>query len=75
MKFMKSLRTALLGVAVAAATLSSVEPTFALGGCGRNGHRNAYGQCVFGGQNQDWCLRTTGHRRTYVGGGVYRCLR
>jgi hypothetical protein len=75
MKFVKSLRTVLLGVAVAAATLSSVEPTFALGGCGRNGHRNAYGQYVFGGQNQDWCLRTTGHRRTYVGGGVYRCFR
>jgi hypothetical protein len=75
MNFMKSLKTVLLGVAVAAATLSSVEPTFALGGCGRNGHRNAYGQCVFGGQNQDWCIRTTGHRRTYVGGGVYRCIR
>ena len=77
---MKSLRTVLLGVAIAAATLwtatlSSVEPASALGGCGRNGHRNAYGQCVFGGQNQDWCLRTTGHRRTYVGGGIYRCFR
>ena len=74
---MKSLRTVLLAVAVAATTLWSLapEPASALGGCGRNGHRNAYGRSVFGGQNQDRCLRTTGHRRTYVGGGVYRCFR
>ena len=58
MKFMKSLRTVLLGVAIAAATLSSVAPAFALGGCGRNYHRNAYGRCVYGGQNQNWCLRS-----------------
>ena len=45
---MKSLRTVLLGVAIAAATLSSVAPAFALGGCGRNYHRNAYGRCVWG---------------------------
>ena len=63
---MKSLRTVLLGVAIAAATLSSVAPAFALGGCGRNYHRNAYGRCVWGGQNQNWCLRATGHRATYV---------
>jgi hypothetical protein len=76
MKFMKSLRTGLLGVAIAAATLSSVAPeAFALGGCGPNRHRNAYGRCVYGGQNQSWCLRTTGHRATYVGGGVWRCFR
>jgi hypothetical protein len=70
MKFMKSLRTVLLGVAIAAVTLSSLAPAFALGGCGRNYHRNAYGRCVWGGQNQNWCLRATGHRSTYVGGGV-----
>jgi hypothetical protein len=73
MKFVLS--AALLGIAIFGATLSSVDPASALGGCGRNGHRNGYGRCVFGGQNQDWCLRTTGHRRTYVGGGVYRCIR
>jgi hypothetical protein len=73
MKFMFS--AVLLGVAIAGATLSSVEPASALGGCGRNGHRNGWGQCVSGGQNQDWCLRTTGHRATYVGGGVWRCFR
>jgi hypothetical protein len=57
---MKSLRTALLGVAIAAATLTSVEPASALGGCGYNRHRNGWGRCVWGGQNEDWCLRTTG---------------
>ena len=72
---MKSLKTLLLGVAIAAATLSLVEPADAPGGCGVNRHRNAYGRCVWGGQNQNWCLRTTGHRRTYVGHGVYRCFR
>jgi hypothetical protein len=75
MKFMKSLRTVLLGVAIAAATLSSVAPAFALGGCGPNRHRNAWGRCVWGGQNQSWCLRVTGHRATYVGHGVWRCFR
>ena len=40
MKFMKSLRTVLLGVAIAAATFSSVEPASALGGCGPNRHRS-----------------------------------
>jgi hypothetical protein len=72
---MNSLRTVLLGVAIAAATLSSVAPASALGGCGYNGHRNGYGRCVFGGQNQDWCLRATGHRATYVGNGRWRCFR
>jgi hypothetical protein len=75
MTFMKSLSPVLLGVAVAAATLSSVAPASALGGCGRNYHRNAYGRCVWGGQNQNWCLRATGHRATYVGGGRWRCYR
>jgi len=41
MKFM--LTTVLLGVAIAAATLTSVGPASALGGCGRNYHRNAFG--------------------------------
>src|SRR5271165_152990 len=73
MKFMRSLETVLLGVAIAAATLSSVPPAFALDGCGRDGHRDAYGQCVWGGQNENWCLRVTGHPPTYVGGGEWRC--
>ena len=75
MNFIKSLRLVLLGVAMAAATLSSVEPASALGGCGANRHRNAWGRCVWGGQNEDWCLRKTGHRATYVGRGIWRCFR
>ena len=75
MNFIKSLRLVLLGVAMVAATLSSVEPVSALGGCGANRHRNAWGRCVWGGQNEDWCLRKTGHRATYVGGGRWRCFR
>jgi len=72
---MKSLGTVLLGVVIAIATLSSVAPALALGACGPNGHRNAWGRCVWGGQNQSWCLRTTGHPATYVGHGVWRCFR
>ena len=63
MKFMKSLKMVLLGVAMAAATLSSVEPASALGGCGANRHRNAWGRCVWGGQNEDWCLQKDGPSR------------
>jgi len=50
---MKSLRTLLLGGAIAAAALLSAAPAFALGGCGYNYHRNAYGRCVWDGQNQN----------------------
>ena len=76
MKLVKSARTVvLLGIVIGATTLSSVAPTFALGACGRNGHRDQWGNCVWGGQNQSWCLRQTGHPATYVGNGVYRCLR
>jgi len=46
MKFMTSFKAVLLGLAIAAATLWSAAPTFALGGCGLNYHRNAYGRCV-----------------------------
>jgi hypothetical protein len=75
MKFMKLLRTVLLGIATAAASLSPVAPAFALGGCGRNYHRDWWGRCVWGGQNEDWCRRVTGHPATYVGRGVWRCFR
>jgi hypothetical protein len=74
MKFGKSLGTVLLGVVIGAATLWSIAPASALDGCGLNGHRNAWGHCVWGGQNQSWCLRRTGHLATYVGNGVWRCF-
>jgi hypothetical protein len=70
------LSAALLGGALLSATLFSVAtPSFALGGCGPNGHRNAWGNCVFGGQNQAWCLRTTGHPATRMPDGTLRCFR
>ncbi len=73
---MRKLCTGLLGAAVLAAAMSSLAtPAFALGGCGPNGHRNAWGQCVFGGQNQAWCLRTTGHPATRMPDGTLRCFR
>ena len=73
---MRKLCTGLLGAAVLVATMSSLAtPAFALGGCGPNGHRNAWGQCVFGGQNQAWCLRTTGHVATRMPDGTLRCFR
>ena len=71
---MKAMRAGLVGVLIFASALSASAPAFALGGCGYNGHRNHWGRCVWGGQNQNWCLRHTGHRATYVGGGVWRCI-
>jgi len=54
---MKKLSIKLLGAVLISATLSSaITPAFALGGCGPNRHRNGMGECVWGGQNQDWCL-------------------
>ncbi len=70
--FMKMLKTVLLGVLILSTSLSSA---FALGGCGPNRHRNAWGNCVWGGQNQDWCLRHTGHTAVRMPNGNLRCFR
>ncbi len=73
---MKTLGTVLLGIVIAFAALSSaVAPAFALGGCGPNRHRNAWGYCVWGGQNQAWCLRHTGHTAVRMPNGTLRCFR
>jgi hypothetical protein len=73
---MKKLSIKLFGVVMISATLlSATSPAFALGGCGPSRHRNGEGQCVLGGQNQDWCLRTTGHPATRMPNGTLRCLR
>jgi len=74
---MKKFSTALLGAVILATVASSVAPStaFALGGCGRNEHRDRWGHCVFGGQNEDYCLRTTGHPGTRMPDGTVRCLR
>jgi hypothetical protein len=72
---MKTISAALLGAVLIATAMSAVTPASALGGCGPNGHRNAAGFCVFGGQNQDWCLRKTGHVATRMPNGRMVCLR
>jgi hypothetical protein len=73
---MKSLKVALVGAAILCATISSaVTPAFALGGCGPNGHRNPWGQCVWGGQNQAWCIRNTGHPAVRMPDGTMVCIR
>ena len=72
---MRSLQAALIGVVAISAALSAASPAFALSGCGPNAHRNAYGVCVFGGQNQNYCLRRTGHPATRMPDGSVRCLR
>ena len=73
---MRKLSIATLGVlALTAALSSAVTPAFALGGCGANYHRNGAGQCVWGGQNEDWCLRQTGHPATHMPDGTMRCIR
>ena len=71
----KRLFPAWIGIAVLTTTLSAVSPALALGGCGPNAHRNGWGQCVFGGQNQAWCVRKTGHVATRMPDGTLRCLR
>ncbi len=70
---MKKLSAIVLGAAIVSSAVSSVTPAFALGGCGPNGHRNAWGQCVFGGQNQDYCLRKTGHPAVRMPNGTLVC--
>ncbi|WP_424362378.1 GCG_CRPN prefix-to-repeats domain-containing protein [Methylocystis parvus] len=61
---------------LAAATLASLSSSaaYAFGGCGRNGHRNAWGACVYGGQNQGYCAAVGGTRVRMPNGNV-RCVR
>lgn len=63
--------------AVFAATLvsSAISPAFALGGCGPNMHRGPGGRCYWGGQNQAWCMRRTGHPATRMPNGELVCFR
>ena len=63
------------GAIIVSTVVSSIAvPAFALGGCGPNRHRDAFGICVFGGQNQGSCLRRTGHVATRMPDGTLRCL-
>ncbi len=71
---MKSLFAALLGVAIlSVGFLSMPTPASALGGCGPNGHRD-HGRCVFGGQNEDFCIKTKGHPAVRMSDGTLRCI-
>lgn len=64
----------LVGAVIGAGSLSAVAPAHALGGCGANYHRNGWGHCVWGGENQAWCLRHSGHTSVWVAPGVRRCF-
>jgi hypothetical protein len=65
------------GVVILSAALSSaVTPAYALGGCGPNSHRSSVtGQCIWGGQNQAWCVRHTGRVAVPGPGGTRVCIR
>jgi hypothetical protein len=70
---MKKLSAVLVGLVVFSSALSLADTSaFALGNCGRNGHRD-HGRCVFGGQNQNYCLKVSGHVAHRDPDGVMRC--
>jgi hypothetical protein len=71
---MRKFSVAVLGAVVFSTILSmAVAPAFALGGCGPNYHRDGYGNCVWGGQNEDYCMRTKGHPATRMPNGTMVC--
>jgi hypothetical protein len=73
---MKSLGRVLLGIVIVSAIVSSAAPAFALGGCGPNRHRSSVsGRCIWGGQNQSWCIRHTGHPAVRMPNGTMVCIR
>ncbi len=70
---MKKLSATLLGVVILSGLSAAVTPAFALGGCGANMHRGPGGQCFWGGQNQAWCLKHTGHAAVRMPNGKMVC--
>jgi hypothetical protein len=74
---MKNISATLLGFGILSAALSSaVTPAFALGGCGPNFHRSSVtGRCIWGGQNEGWCLKHTGHAAVRMPNGELVCIR
>jgi hypothetical protein len=73
---MKKLSSALFGFVILSTALSSaVTPAFALGGCGPNMHRDWMGRCAWGGQNEAWCLKHTGHAAVRAPNGEMICYR
>src|SRR5665213_1670459 len=74
--FMKKLSATLLGVVVlSAAVASAVTSALALGGCGANMHRGAGNRCYWGGENEAWCLKHTGHTAVRMPNGEMVCYR
>jgi len=74
---MRELLVGLFGVAILATAFAwAITPAVALGGCGPNHHRSSVtGRCVWGGQNQHWCLRHTGHEAVRAPNGNWICIR
>ncbi len=73
---MKKLQVVILGLVILVTTSSAITSAFALGGCGPNRHRSSVtGRCIWGGQNQAWCLRHTGHRAVPGPNGTLICIR
>lgn len=74
---MKNAFLAVAGLAALAVNISvDTTPASALGGCGPNRHRSSVtGRCIWGGQNQAWCLRHTGHTAVPGPGGTWICPR
>lgn len=72
---MKKLQVAIIGVVIATTASAAITSAFALGGCGPNRHRNFAGVCVWGGQNQAWCLRHTGRPAVPGPNGTLICIR
>lgn len=73
---MKKASSALLGAVILSAAISSAAtPAFALGGCGADFHRDGAGRCVWGGQDEHWCLKHTGHPAVRGPNGDWVCYR
>ena len=73
---MKKLSATLLGAVIASIALASATaPVFALGGCGANFHRDGAGRCVWGGQDEHWCLKHAGHPAERGPNGTWVCYR
>lgn len=54
----------------------TTTPASALGGCGPNRHRSSVtGRCIWGGQNQSWCIRHTGRPAVRMPNGRLVCVR
>ncbi len=74
---MNKLFASLIALALVSIDMSAaVTPASALGGCGPNRHRSSVtGRCVWGGQNQSWCLRHTGRPAVRMPDGRLVCVR